>query len=159
LEPVVPELRKLAAGPEIAALFDEIEVASLQNAQELMTAVKGDLVRAGENWSLRGVKAPKSLVVMVNPLDSYGAMREGKTSRRDGLIVGPDQARAREVVLAAVLQPIVAEAVHANWGRGKLVRAHWEGVKLSKKVTERYADGPAYMIETLARSLAYYVRN
>jgi hypothetical protein len=153
----VKGLRGLASDPGVEKLFDAIALEQREHAKALMAAVEKDLADAETSLGVTGLRPPPRLVVVPNPLDSHGAVRRVKTQKYDYLVVGPGTEKAREAILEAALRPKAEAWVEAAWPSAKLLKRHWDGVKISSRISERYPDGPVYLAHTLTRVLSYKV--
>ena len=153
----VEHLKTLGQDEELTRLFDAIAMQQRRLAKTLLGALERDFVEAEKYLALDDLRPPRELVVIPNPLDAHGYVRNVKLDTGHYLVVGPGVNATRQAVLLASLRPLVAQWVEAGWEGARLLKKHWEGLKLSKRITERFPQGQQYAAETLSRVLAYRI--
>ncbi len=158
LAAAVKGLKAIGADPELAKLFDALALRQREHAKQIMAVLDKDFAEAGTYLGTQGLKAPLTVTVIPNPLDAHGSVRRVKVGEHLYLIVGPGLDEARDAVMAATLRPLVATWVEASWGGANLLKRHWDGLKISKRITERFPKPQAYLTETLTRAFVFRIR-
>lgn len=158
LADAVRGLKAVADDKALTALFDKLALRQREHARSIMEVLDRDFAEASTYLGATSLKAPLNLTVIPNPLDAHGAVRRVQVDDRLYLIVGPGVDAARDAVIAATVRPLVKGWVDASWGSAKLLARHWDGLKISKRITERFPDGQAYLTETLTRVFVFRIR-
>ncbi|MEM6368357.1 MAG: hypothetical protein AAGD10_16100 [Myxococcota bacterium] len=150
-------LEKFAEAASLTALFDRLAEAQRALAKGLSTEIETGLGRAGEVIADPKFRAPTSMVVIPNPLDSHDAYRSFEIGTERFVVVGPGLSSGRDRIVYTAVEPYIRAVVDRNWGVASKWRTHWDGVKLSKRILRRYKDGKNYMTVALARALVHRI--
>lgn len=159
LQPKLAVLDKFAEQAALKALFDELAERQRSQAKELMKVVEDDLEKAADQLDDPEFRAPRNLVVVPNPLDSHDALRTVDVGDERFVVVGPGLESGRDQIVQAVVRPYLVTAVDKAWAAATKYQTHWDGVRKSTRIRNRYGDGKNYLVEALARSLTHRVRH
>ena len=149
------ELQKLGENKALTKLFDDLAAKQRLHAKELMKQLEADFVAMKKYLGSEELRAPLSLTVIPNPLDAHNMVRNIQVGERQFVVVGPGKDAARVEILRQSVRPVVAEMVEKDWAKARRLAKSWRGLKVSKRITERFADGQAYLVDTLTRTLVY----
>jgi hypothetical protein len=150
-------LEKFAEEASLTALFDELATEQRELAKELSVEIESGLDRAAEIIADPDFRAPTSLIVVPNPLDSHDAYRTLEIGDDSYVVVGPGLSAGRDRIVYAAVEPYVRSIVDKTWGVAAKWREHWDGVKLSKRIRGRYETGKNYMTVALTRALVHEI--
>jgi len=148
---------EFAQEASLRALFDRLATEQRELAKKLSTEIETGLERAAETIADPDFRAPTSLVVVPNPLDSHDAYRTLEIGTDRYVVVGPGLTAGRDRIVYAAVEPYVRSIVDKTWGVAAKWRKHWEGVKLSKRILRRYKTGKNYMTVALTRALVHEI--
>jgi len=155
LSDAVNSLRSLSDNKEVVALLDAIALRQREHAKKLLVVLEKDFAAAEKYLALDKLLAPATVSIVPNPLDAHNVVRQIQVSDRQVFVVGPGHGAVRTAVLRESIRPLVKKWVEAHWSAGRKLQKHWRGLKVSKRITERFADGQAYLTATLTRVLVY----
>lgn len=157
LKPVLaPALARFAEDAKLVALFDELAEVQRNAAKQLKEAVDKDLAAASALMHER-VRAPKTLLVVPNPLDAHDSLRRLRVNGRQLWIVGPQLSLARQAVVRAVLSAHLASAAAEAYAASKPLKKSWAQVRRSRRIRARYPSGADYLAQSLAAAIAFKV--
>jgi hypothetical protein len=159
LKTAAGQLAAFGAEPEVTKIYDEVALANRTHAKDLMARLEKDFAQAEALLGTKDLRAPKRLVVVPNTLDSHGAVRLVELPKATLLVVGPGFESAERAILDASLRPLVRTWVDKGWPNAALAKKNWDGLKIYKKVTDRFPDGQSYLAETLSRALAFRIQS
>ena|GEM_PF-3721115 len=148
-------LQKLGGNKALTKLFDDLSAKQRSHAKDLMAQLEKDFVAMKKYLGSEDLRAPLTLTVIPNPLDAHNVVRNIKVGEQHFVVVGPGKNAARVEILRQSVRPVVADLVEKNWPKARRLAQSWRGLKVSKRITERFADGQAYLIDTLTRALVY----
>jgi hypothetical protein len=116
-------------------------------------------VEAERMLKMGEIRAPLSLVVVPNPLDGHDVVRVVDTKEKTYLVTGPGFPAAERAVLEVALASALKKPLDAAWASpgGQRYAKAWDAVKSTPRA-KRYADGKAYLGATLAKIVAFKVR-
>ena len=149
------ELKTLGQKKALTKLFDDLAAKQRLHAKELMKQLEADFVAVKKYIGSDSLRAPLTLTVIPNPLDAHNIVRNVKVGDRQFIVVGPGLEAARIEILRQSVRPVVAQLVEANWSKARRLAQSWRGLKVSKRITERFENGQAYLVDTLTRTLVY----
>lgn len=155
LSDTVSSLRALSEHKEVVALLDAIALKQREHAKSLMAVLEEDFAAAEKYLGLESLTAPASISIIPNPLDAHNMVRRIQVQDRWVFVVGPGHGTVRTSVLNASLRPRVKKWVAEHWKVARKLQKQWRSLKVSKRINERFADGQAYLTETLTRTLIY----
>jgi hypothetical protein len=142
---------------DLEELFARLAEKQREQAKELMKSVEADLQEVVATLDDPAFRAPRSLVVVPNPMDSHDALRTVDVGDQRFISVGPGLQSGREQIVRAAVRPYIRSAVDGAWAAASKYRAHWEGVKLSKRIVTRYRNAKNYLVEALTRALVHRI--
>ena len=156
LKPELDLIDTFAEEASLQKLFDQLAVEQRDLAKKLMKAIDEDLAAAKEMID-SDLRAPVNTVVVPNPLDSHTALETIDVGEKRFIVVGPDFDEARQNLVTELAKPYLRAAVGKAWGAAGKYRAHWDQVKISKRISGRYGDAKNYLMVALAHALAHKV--
>ena len=156
LRPKLDLIDSFASEASLRALFDRLAVEQRDLAKNLMQAIDTDLGAAKAIIDSE-LRAPVNTVVVPNPLDSHTALETVDVGPTRYIVVGPDFDEARQNLVTELSKPYLRSAVDQAWGAAGKYRAHWDQVKVSKRISGRYGDAKNYLVTALAHALAHKV--
>lgn len=148
-------LDRFAQEVELQKVFDALAEKQREQAKAVKQAVEADLQKAAAEIEDPSFRAPRTLVVVPNPLDSHDAVRTVDIGDTRYVVVGPDVEQSRRQIVEAAIRPYVKSAVDGAWGAASKYRSHWDGVSLSKRIVAEYQNGKNYLVEALTRALTH----
>ena len=148
-------LEAFAEEAGLQALFDKLAEAQRDLGKKLSKAIEEDLGAVREKLDDDKFRAPTSLVVVPNPLDSHDAYRTFTVGDQAYAVVGPGLEESRSQIAFAAVEPYVRASVDRAWGSASKYRSHWDGVKLAKRISKRYGNGKNYLTVALTRALVH----
>lgn len=148
-------LERFREGARVAAVFDEVAAAQRDHMKALKAKLETDFEAARAVMGDEGFRAPVDLVVVPNPLDGHGLVREATLGGKTYLVVGPGLEAGRAAILEEALRPTIGAAVEAAWrNRGRLAD-DFERRKSSRRISERWSSGAAYLTDALVGAVAH----
>jgi hypothetical protein len=150
-------LDKFRNEAELVELFDEIAEEQRLLGAGLKKNLEADF-DAAEKTIGGSVRAPLSVVVVVNPLDGHDIVRRVTAGETTYLVVGPGLEAAQSTILGNSLRQALAKFVKDGWSNARKFKAHWDGLKSSSRVGRLYRDDETYFTASLANAMVYHVR-
>lgn len=148
-------LEAFSQGAQVSGVFDKVATAQREHMKELRTKLQADFEAAAAVMGDEAFRAPVDLVVVPNPLDGHGLVREASFGGKTYLVVGPGLESARAAVLRHALRPAIGAAVNKAWRNGGRLADDWGRRKASKRIAERWASGGAYLTDAIASAVAH----
>jgi hypothetical protein len=153
----ISAIEKFRNDAELIALFDTIAEEQRSLGAVLKKNLEADFEGA-EKTIGGGLRAPTSLIVVVNPLDGHDMVRRVSVGETTYLVVGPGLEAAQSAVLSSSLRLALPKYVKDSWAKATKFKAHWEGLKTSTRLGRIYRDDEAYFTATLSNAVVYHVR-
>ncbi len=155
---LLPALERFRTEGELALVFDKLADEQRKHAKELKTKIEASFAETAKALGTNELRAPLSVVVVPNPLDSHESVRLLPLGDQTLVIVGPGMATAEQAILEASLRPVLLGSVKKAYGQGKGFSKSWDGFKTSKRITERWPTGEDYLADALTHALVFRVR-
>lgn len=137
------------------AVFDKVALEQRKHMKTLKATLEKDFAVVLKVLGSDAFRTPRNLVVVPNPLDGHGLVRELEMGDKTYLVVGPGEDGARAAILEAALRPTVTKMVNASYGRAAKLARSWSTLKTSKRITKQWPNGKAYLSEALTNALAH----
>lgn len=156
LQPKLEPITQFAQEASLQALFDRLAMEQRDLAKSLMKAIDEDL-SAVKDLVDSDFRAPITTIVIPNPLDAHAALEVVDVGEKEFIVVGPDFDEARQNLVTELSKPYLRSAVDQAWGAASKYRAHWDQVKVAKRISDRYGDAKNYLTVALAHALAHHI--
>lgn len=144
---------------KLKGVYDAIALAQRKHAKELKTRLEADFDKAAKLLGVSELRAPVQLVVIPNPLDGHDMVRPVHMGETTFLVVGPGFETAQRAVLEAALAPLMRNMLEESWKTAKFFDTSWSTLKDARRITRRYRNPQSYLAESLARAVAFRIRN
>jgi hypothetical protein len=143
----------------LIALFDTLAEEQRALSTTLKKSLEADFDAAEKAMGVGTLRAPGSLVVVVNPLDAHDVVRRVSVGETSYLIVGPGLDAAQHAVLNQSLRLALAKPIKDAWPNAKKFKAHWDSLKASTRIGRFYREDEAYFAAALSSAMVYHVRS
>lgn len=136
-------------------VIDKVATKQRAHMKALKAALEQDFAAARKVLGDERFRAPISLVVVPNPLDGHGLVRELTLGGTTYLVVGPGLETARLAILEAALEPSIRAMVENAYPRAKNLARSWATLKTSSRIQRQWPTGEAYLTDALRTAVAH----